>query len=426
MWTLHSYIAVFFPGVAAIVVGGLVTPCSAWSLRRSIDQSSDAISIDQSLDATRLGALPTSHPERVQEICGFDDANTVISEGTPWGQYARKHPVHLQQGRILLYEASHQGTGTRLRGLAYALLLAMQSERALLLDWRGLSAAMRPAFIKWVPPDDLPSGPRYIFGQPDIKDVTQTEIPLVHVEIGCFKPLRRCGWEVLGDPGMQQLAAEQRTSWNLVGCAARFLLRPTDRLGSLLDQGRNGFSVAMQLRFGDHAAFGLEHTTSFGQGMDERLAPQPSSVATMLTCAKNTSTETATMKLFFASDLDQARDWAKQGAGSNMEVVSAMDSPVHTDLNTAGDVGDAEAREVSTWTELLLLGGASRLLLSGSRQVTMDHYHSDLFNSTNAAALCRASGFGMAAASLGLLQPETEVTFGIEDCGLECAASNDA
>lgn len=109
-----------------------------------------------------------------------------------------------------------------------------------------------------------------------------------------------------------------------------------------------------------------------------------------------------------------------------MEVVSLMATPVHTDLDTAGDVCDAEAREVSTWSELLLLGSASRLLLSGSRQVTMEHYHSDLFNSTNAAALCRASGFGMAAASIGLLQPETEVVFGIEDCGLDCAASQEA
>jgi len=416
MWAVYSCTALFFRVVVAIIVVGLVVPSSAWSLRRSIDLESDV---------TRLGTLPTSHPERVQEICGFNDAAKVISDTTPWGQYATKHPVYLQQGRILLYRASHQGTGTRLRGLAYALLLAMQSERALLLDWRGLSAAMLPAFIQWAPPDDLPSGPVYIFGQPDIKDVTQSEIPIVHVEIGCFKPLRRCGWDVLDDPGMLQLAAEQRTSWNLVGCVARLLLRPTDRLGSSLNQGTKGFSVALQMRFGDHAAFGLEHTTSFGGGTDERLPPQPTSVETMLACTRNTSMETSPMKLFFASDLDHAREWAKKAAGNNMEVTSLMAAPVHTDLDTAGDVCDAEAREVSTWTELLLLGSASRLLLSGSRQVTVDHYHSDLFNSTNAAALCRASGFGMAAASIGLLQPDSEVIFGSEDCGLECAAGHE-
>jgi len=414
---IHTQLS-FVQVVVAILVVGLVTPSSAWSLRRSIDISSDA---------AQIVTLPTFHPERVQEICGFDDGAQAISDGTAWGQYARQHPVYLQQGRVLLYHASHQGTGTRLRGLAYALLLAMQSKRALLLDWRGLSAAMLPALIKWSPPDDLPSGPAYIFGQPDIKDVTQSEIPLVSVEIGCNKPLRRCGWNVLEDPGMLQLAADHRTSWNLVGCAARFILRPTDRLGASLDQGMTGFSVAMQLRFGDRAAFGLEHTTAFGGGEDERLAAQPTSVETMLTCARNASVETAApMKLFFASDLDQAREWAKKAAGSSMEVVSLAASPVHTDLYTAGDAGDAEAREVSTWAELLLLGSASRLLLSGSREVTLDHYHSDLFNSTNAAALCRASGFGMAAASIGLLQLDSEVMFGSEDCGLECVASHEA
>ncbi len=64
-------------------------------------------------------ALPTYRPERVLETCGFDDRAVNLPEGSPWAEYAGRHPDLLAANRVLLYFAKGQGEGVRLAGFTW-------------------------------------------------------------------------------------------------------------------------------------------------------------------------------------------------------------------------------------------------------------------------------------------------------------------
>lgn len=421
--------------------------------------AADAAQLRQHVDLAAPVArqrLPTQFPERVSQVCGFDDAAATAGEG-PWAQYAQKHRQMRDDGRLLVYVAG-EGLGARLRGTAIALLVAMETGRALQIEWDGLEQHVQPNFIDWRPSDAAREAAEGREGQSQMgedrmqrllkeagvagvaspalrlprrfaklfaasKFAQDSALPamvvLPHVTVADLpnRPLSELFPKV-----MAQLAAGSRNAPSVLGCSARFLFSLAPSLQASVAQVESQLPrplVGIQMRFGDVVAYKQHDTTVYG-GDDTRLKPAVSAVSSALRCPRDRhllEEGGAAAKVLFASDWSKAREWASNSSDPKVTVLDLI--PAHLDgLEKAG--GGATSIANGLWEELLVLASADAMVASGSRAVTDALFTNSLLNRTGGShGLCRASFFALGAAAVGML-PADRIDYAMEDCGIGC------
>lgn len=384
-------------------------------------------------------ALPTRYPERVAGICGFrplEKGAGLLAAASPWSRYVENHAALRASGRTLVYVA-HEGLGSRLRGVASALLLAMRADRALQIEWEGLDRFLQPNLVNWTDPvtEGTPhecsrGNAMRVFEEADGRPWTRC--PRVVLEHWHLLSLPNKPLADLFPQEFSQLREGSRDAYHYMGCAARFLFRPTRGLESALASANSELwhdapdtqpVVGVQIRFGDLIAYRAAGSTVYGAGDDVRQKPEAETVNAMLQCPAERhflgkSGGGGAPRLLFASDWAAARRWA---TNASPQAASFELDPVHMQgLNWQSS--STEAKALAIWAEFFLLARTDALLVSGSRAVTQDLGFASraLFNATGGAlGLCRASTFALAAASLGMLPP-SKVFYGSEDCGTSC------
>lgn len=400
--------------------------------------------------------LPTQFPERVLQVCNFDDAAATSGQG-PWAQYAQRHERLREEGRILVYVAG-EGLGARLRGAATALLVALETGRALQIEWDGLEQHIQPNFIDWRPTPAAKEAAEGPAGQSQMGEDRMQRLLKEAGVAGVVSPTARlprrfaklfAGSKFTRDPALPamvvlphvtvadvpnrplselfpkalaQLAAGSRDAPSLLGCSARFLFKLAPGLQASVAQTESQLPrplVGVQMRFGDVVAYKQHDTTVYG-GDDARLKPAVSAVSSALRCPAERhllGAGSVAPKVLFASDWSKAREFASNSSSPKVTVLDLV--PAHMDvLDKAG--GGASAVAGGLWEEFLVLASTDAMVASGSRAVTEALFTNSLLNRTGGSrGLCRASFFALGAAAVGML-PADRVDYALEDCGIGC------
>lgn len=431
---------------------------------------------DRRRNSPTKSRLPTKYPARVFEICGFDDGAPLAPNvtgvedgrggggggGGPWIHYAQRHRDLRTAGRSLVYVAA-EGLGARLRGVTIALLLAMQSNRSLHIEWDGLSALMQPGFIDWTATNAsrAAAAERVGFMNDDRLDrivrESKGEDPTTSPSVLALPHARLADFThgLLSDDfpmAQAQLRVGSLDGQSLTGCAVRFLFRPTPQLVRVLGAiaspageptasapapalrgamdlaiqtpGLTAPVVAVQMRFGDVIAFGEAGTTLYGNGDDDRLPRESGSVTAMLQCPSRRHLLGAggpRPMVRFASDWQEAIVWAARVGEPGVVIPAA--APEHfawLPWESGEDRSMSLEAAARTWGEFLAIAGADAVLASGSRTTTEGLFDQALLNSEDGGdGLCRASLFALGAAAVGMV-PRNRIFYGREDCGVEC------